>query len=261
MLSFEVNTSFAPVTLVNASVDLGQDDPKKFVKKRGAIQMSQARSYMRQGWRLPLALVVSLSAAYGQRFDITPLVGARYGGTLKLEQQGTPNFEGHLADSVSYGIAGGFRFDDEGCEGCNLFEFRWIRQKTHLGIEQDPLVPAPLTVSAFRPGVTLDHFLGDLTHEWDIQGAPAFKPFALISLGAVRMSTPAASTTRFAFGIGTGLKIFPKRKLGFRLQVEYLPIVMHAQVQQVICTGGCIVSIGGGVMNQFEVTLGPTFRF
>ena len=217
---------------------------------------------VKQGLGLSIALVVSLSAASGQRFDITPLVGARYGGALKLEQQGTPNFEAHLADGISYGIAGGFRFDDEGCEGCNLFEFRWMRQGTHLSLKLDPtLAPTPLTVGAFRPALTLDHFLGDLTHEFDIQGAPAFKPFALLSLGAARMSTPAASTTRFAFGIGTGLKVFPGRNWGFRFQVEYLPIVMHAQVQQVICTGGCIVSIGGGVMNQFEVTVGPTFRF
>ena len=152
--------------------------------------MSQALSCTRQGWRLSIALVVSLSAASGQRSDITPLVGARYGGSLKLEQQGTPNFEAHLADGISYGIAGGFRFGDEGCEGCNLFEFRWIRQGTHLGLKQDPLVPTPLTVTAFRPALTLNRFLGDLTHEFDIEGAPAFKPFALMSLGAAAFQLP-----------------------------------------------------------------------
>ena len=213
------------------------------------------------GWRLSIALALSLSTAHGQRYEITPFVGARYGGSLKLEQQGAPNVEARLADSISYGIAGGFRFDDEECEGCNLFEFRWIRQRTHIGLKQDPLVVNPLGVTAFRPAVTLDHFLGDLTHEWSLQGAPAFKPFALLSLGAARMSTPAASTTRFVFGIGAGLKVFPRRNWGFRFQVEYLPMVMHADLQQVICTGGCIVVIGGGVMNQFEVSVGPTFRF
>ena len=227
--------------------------------------MFQALSHPRQRWRLSIALLVSLSAAYGQRYDITPLVGARYGGALKLEQQGAPNVEAHLADSISYGIAGGFRFDDEECEACNLFEFRWMRQGTHIGLKLDPLnptpIPTPLTVGGFRPAVTLDHFLGDLTHEWIIQGAPAFRPFALLSLGAARMSTPAASTTRFVFGIGTGLKVFPKRNWGFRFQVEYLPMVMHADLQQVVCTAGCVVVLGGGVMNQFEVTVGPTFRF
>ena len=221
---------------------------------------SSARA-VRRRWCLSIVFIVNLSAAHGQRYDITPLFGARYGGTLKLEQQATPNFEAHLADSVTYGVAGGFRFDDDDCEGCNLFEFRWMRQKTHLALKQDPLVPTPLTVSAFRPAVTLDHFLGDLTHEWNIQGASAVKPFALITLGAARMSTPAASTTRFVFGFGTGLKVFPKRNWGFRFQVEYLPMVMHAELQQVVCTGGCVVVVGGGVMNQFEVTIGPTFRF
>jgi hypothetical protein len=119
----------------------------------------------------------------------------------------------------------------------------------------------PLSITTFRPAVTLDHFLGDLTHEWSLQEAPAFKPFALLSLGAARMSTPVASATRFVFGIGTGLKVFPGRNWGFRLQVEYLPMVMHADLQQVVCTVGCIVVLGGGVMNQFEVTFGPTFRF
>jgi len=212
-------------------------------------------------WRLSIALIAIPLTSYGQRYDITPLVGARYGGSLKLEQQAVPNTEARLADSISYGVAAGFRFDDDDCEACNLFEFRWMRQGTHISLKQDPLVPTPLTVGAFRPAVTLDHFLGDLTHEWEIQGAKAFKPFALLSLGAARMSTPAASTTRFVFGFGTGLKVFPKRSWGVRFQVEYLPMVMHADLQQVVCTTGCVVVVGGGLMNQFEVTVGPTFRF
>lgn len=214
-------------------------------------------------WRLSIAFVAGLSVAYGQRYDITPLVGARFGGTLKLEQPVAPNFQAHLADSISYGIAAGFRFDDDECESCNLFEFRWMRQSTHLRPKLDPLMPTvtPLTVGAFRPAVTLDHYLGDLTHEWEIAGAKAFRPFATFSLGAARLSTPASSTTRFAFGIGTGLKVFPARNWGFRFQVEYLPTVMHADLQQVVCAVGCVVAVGGGLMNQFEVTVGPTFRF
>jgi hypothetical protein len=225
------------------------------------MQMPKPLSSTRHLWRLSIALIVIPLAASGQRYDITPLFGARYGGNLKLEQQTGPNTQATLADGMSYGIAAGFRFDDEECEGCNLFEFRWMRQGTHMSLKQDPLTPTQLTGSVFRAPVTLDHFLGDLTHEWDIQGASAFKPFALLSLGAARMSTPAANTTRFVFGIGTGLKVFPRRNWGFRFQVEYLPMVMHVDIQQVVCTPACVVVVGGGVMNQFEVTVGPTFRF
>src|SRR5258706_2101960 len=56
-----------------------------------------------------IVLFVTLAPAQAQKYDITPLIGARYGGTLKLEQQSvSPNVDGHLADNVSYGgVRGG----------------------------------------------------------------------------------------------------------------------------------------------------------
>ena len=59
----------------------------------------------------------------------------------------------------------------------------------------------------------------------------------------------------------TGTPKHSERNWGFRLEVEYLPMVMHADLQPVVCTVGCVVVLGGGVMNQFQVTVGPTFRF
>jgi hypothetical protein len=197
-----------------------------------------------------------------QRFDVTPLIAGRYGGTIKLEQAGqTSPVEGHLADSFGYGIAGGFRFDAEDCDSCGLFEFRWMRHDSHINLSQNPLVPTPLTPTAFRPSVKLDEYMGDFTYEWTVPEAHAFKPFAMLSLGAVRMSAPASSATRFAFGISTGVKIFPRPNWGFRFQVEYLPVVMHTNVQALVCTGGCVVALGGGLLNQFQVSFGPAFRF
>jgi len=75
------------------------------------------------------------------------------------------------------------------------------------------------------------------------------------------MSTPTTSPTRFVFGIGTGIKVFPKPHWGFRFHVEYLPMIMHADVQSVACDSGCVVALSGGLMNQLEVSVGPTFRF
>jgi hypothetical protein len=213
--------------------------------------------------RVLVTLLVSLIPAHGQRYEITPLVGGMFGGTWNVEQQGVPNFDAHMADSFSFGVAGGFRFDDEldECTACNLIEFRWLRENTHLEIKQNPLVPTPLTPPAFRPAVTLNYFLGDFTHEWAVEEVKMVKPFVTASLGAALASTPASSATRFVFGIGTGVKIFPKRHWGIRLQVEYLPIVMHAELQRVVCTVGCVVVLNGGVMNQFEFSVGPAFRF
>ena len=210
---------------------------------------------------LMMTLFATLIPALGQRFDVTPLFGGRFGGTIELEQQGVPNFESTLANSVAYGVAAGLRIDGEDCNSCNLIEFRWMRQNTHLGLKQDPLVPTPFTVSTFRPAVTLDHFLGDFTHEWDLSEGGQIKTFVTGTLGAARMDTPAGSGVRFVFGFGTGVKLFPRRHWGIRFQVEYLPTVMHAELQRVTCIQGCVVALNGGVMNQFQVTVGPTFRF
>lgn len=213
--------------------------------------MSQAR------WYLLATLLFSLLPAYGQKYEIIPLVGARFGGTIQLEQAGTPNVNAHLADSVSFGLAGGVRFDGSEGEGHDVIAFRWMRQNTHLALKQDPLAPPP----TFRPSVAVDHFLGDFTHEFAVKDAPAVQPFITATVGAARMSAPASSATRFAFGMGGGVKIFPKTHWGFLVKAEYLPTVMHAGLQKVVCAGGCVVALDGGIMNQFEVSLGPAFRF
>jgi hypothetical protein len=41
--------------------------------------------------------------------------------------------------------------------------------------------------------------------------------------------------------------------------VEYLPLVMHTELQRLVCVGGCVVVLNGGVMNQFELSFGPAF--
>jgi hypothetical protein len=213
------------------------------------------------GYGLFLLWFVTLQPASAQRFDITPLVGGRFGGNVTLEQPNLPNVQGHFADGLTFGISGGIRTATEDCDACGLIEFRWMRQNTHITLTQDPLVVNPLSVSSFRPAVAMDHYLGDFTYEFNVQEAPAVKPFVMVSLGAAHISTPAAGTTRFAFGLGTGVKIFPQRRWGVRIQVEYLPIVTSAEVQRVVCTGGCIVAVTGSLLNQLQVSLGPTFRF
>ncbi len=223
-------------------------------------QIGLLRNIMRRRY-LFIALFVGAVSAHGQKYEITPLVGGSFGGTIQLEEASVPNFEAHVADGFIFGIAGGFRFDGEDGEGYDAIEFRWFRQDTNLFLRQDPLVATPLSTSSFRPGIALDHFLGDFTHEFTLKEAPKIYPFLTLSLGAARMSTPAASATRFAFGLGTGIKVYPWKHWGFRLSVEYLPIVLHAELQRLVCAGGCIVVLNGGVMNQFVFGLGPSFRF
>jgi hypothetical protein len=223
---------------------------------------------------LSLVLLAASGVAQAQAtFEVTPLVGGRFGGTIGVREDPpqSPALGGrtdaHLDDGFSFGVAAGVRYDLGGildyCEGCQVVEFRWMRDKTHLGLN-DPsfayLGPAALGLS--KPPVTLDHFLGDFTHEWDMKaGSVSVRPFATVSLGAARMSMPASSKTRFAFGLGTGFKVLTRRHWGFRFHIEYLPVVMQAEIQRIVCSGGCVVAVSGGVMNQFRINAGPIFRF
>jgi hypothetical protein len=221
-----------------------------------------ARQVRKSGLAIAV-LLLSCAPAYAQGYEITPLIGGMFGGTVNLEEQDVPNFQAHLPDRLSFGISGGIRFDDDHCQKCNLIEFRWLRQDTHLVVRQDALVVVPVVVPVFRPDVTLDHFLADFTHEWPLKDVREgmIRPFLTATLGAVRMSTPDASATRFVFGLSTGVNVFPKPHFGIHFQVEYLPIVMHAELQRVVCVGGCIVLLDGGLLNQFSVSVGPSFRF
>jgi hypothetical protein len=211
-----------------------------------------------------LALLLSLTSAYAQQhYEITPLVGGTFFGTIKLGQPDMPNVEANVADSFSFGLVAGYRFEQDS-EGTGVIAFRWIRQNSHLTLNQNPLAVTPFTsVPSFRPSVTLDNFLADFSHEFKLdEEYQSIQPFISVSLGAALMGTPASSATRFSFGFGSGIKVFPWKHYGFRLGVDYLPVVMTAEIQRLVCVGGaCTFALGGGIMNQFEVSLGPAFRF
>ena len=210
---------------------------------------------------IALALLLSPMSAHAQNYEITPLFGGTFFGTMKLGQPDMPHVEAHIADSFSFGLVGSYRFEQD--DGYGLIGFRWIHQNSHLNLNQDLLAVTPYTPVVFRPSITLDNFLADFSHEFKLdEEYQSVKPFISVSLGAARMGAPASSGTRFSFGFGTGIKVFPSKHYGFRLGVDYMPIVMNVELQRLVCVGGaCTFALGGGLMNQFEVSVGPAFRF
>jgi hypothetical protein len=210
-------------------------------------------------WRAALFLfLVGVASAHGQTFEVSPFIGGTFGGTLKLQREAFPDRGfGKFENSLNFGVAGGIRFDADDCEKCSLVEFRWMRQNTNISLND-----SALSVSQFQPSVTLDHFLADFTREFPLKETEErVKPFLTGTLGAVRISTPVDSATRLVLGIGGGVNIFPNRRWGLRLRVDYLPIILNTNVQKVVCVGGCIVILGGGVVNQLTLSVGPIFQF
>jgi hypothetical protein len=199
---------------------------------------------------------LSVAPIYGQNFEAAAVAGGAFGGTIKLEQPFTSNLHAHVADTFVYGFAAGFRFDGEDCQQCSTIDFRWTRQDTHFSAEPTPFTPA------LRPSLAIGRYLVDFTHEFAVEDYPIVKPFLTFTMGLARLATPQSTFVRGVFGLGTGVKIFPSHKYGVRVQAEYLPIVLSAGVQNVICGGGgCLVALGGGIVNQFQVSAGPEFHF
>ena len=136
-----------------------------------------------------------------------------------------------------------------------------MRQGSYLYVKQNPFQTTPSSAPAFRPSVAINHYLVDFSREFLVSDTPMLQPFLTFGAGVSHLSTPASGATRFAFDIGGGFKVFPTRQWGVRFTVEYVPTVMSADIQTVVCTSGCIFALSGGLLNQFSITIGPAYRF
>jgi hypothetical protein len=229
-----------------------------FIDLRSAVHNLPVGLPGTRAWLLLLSTIFLVStSAYGQTFEVTPFVGGTFGGTTKVQQEGVADRAlATFNDAFNFGVSAGFRFDADDCESCSLVEFTWIRDKPNLSPKNNAL-----NLGLFQPSITLDNFLGDFTREFPIKDQVRIKPFLTASIGAVHVSAPAESRTKLVLGIGGGVNIFPRPRWGLRLRVEYLPIVLNADVQKLVCATRCVVLVGGGVVNQLTISVGPIFRF
>jgi opacity protein-like surface antigen len=184
------------------------------------------------------------------RFDLSAFIGYRTSITFTSQTTNTTGTEVILDANPSFGASFGFRINEE-----DLVEFRWARQDTR--VHPQSIASQP------NERVILDEYHGDFTHEYVLENwRPWARPYVMASVGATHIADTksAFDFTRFSFGIGAGVKFYPTRHLGFKIQGEWLPIWVDPQAT-VICGGGCIAHIGGTLSNQGEFVVGPILRF
>lgn len=214
-------------------------DPLVYFATLLLIVLSPALSAQQQSESKPL------------RFDFTPFAGYRTSMSFSIE----PHVSGTnprlvLNASPSYGASFGVRLQEDG-----LVEVRWARQDSYIhSLDVAPQVP--------RQRLILDQFHGDFSREYLIEDwGPWAKPFVMLSVGATHVSsTPSTSFTRFSFGIGGGIRFYANRHFGFKVQAEWVPVLVDPQVA-VICGGGCVVHVGSTLGSQGEILAGPIVRF
>ena len=185
------------------------------------------------------------------RFDFTPFIGYRTSISFPIEPHVSGMNPRVVVDaSPSYGVSFGVRLEEDG-----LVEIRWARQNSYIHSE-DVSLPIP------RQRAILDQFHGDFSREYVVdEWRPWARPFVLLSVGATHVSSSTNSNfTRFSFGMGGGVRFYPSRHVGFKIQAEWLPVLLNPQVA-FVCGAGCIVHVGGSLGSQGEVMVGPMLRF
>jgi hypothetical protein len=185
------------------------------------------------------------------RFDVTPFAGYRTSMSFLIEPPVLGTNPRLLLDaSPSYGASFGVLLPEDG-----EVEVRWARQDSYIHSEDiTPQVP--------RQRVILDQFHGDFSREFFVEDwGPRAKPFAMLSVGATHVSsTTSTSFTRFSFGIGGGIRFYANRHFGFKVQAEWVPVLVNPQVA-FICGGGCVVHVASTLGSQGEILAGPILRF
>jgi len=143
------------------------------------------------------------SAAAQVQAEIGPFVGYRFGGSLA--DNGGTSYD--IGSTVSYGAV-----VDLDLRRDLGVEFLWSHQGSELALS-NVLEPGPYKVS-------VNHWM---VGPWKAFGRPAarVRPFASFLLGVSHFSTTIAegeSRARFALGGGAGVKVFPRRRVGLRLE-------------------------------------------
>jgi hypothetical protein len=184
------------------------------------------------------------------RFDITAFAGYRTSMSFPVDPNATQPAPRVVLDaSPSYGASFGIRLREP-----DVVEIRWARQDSYVHTED--IVP-----QTPRQHATLDQFHLDCSHEPFIDQWPNWaRPFVMASVGGTNISVSNNNYTRFSFGIGGGIRFYPTRHFGFKIQGEWVPVYVDPQVA-FICGGGCIVHAGGTLSSQGEIFVAPFLRF
>jgi opacity protein-like surface antigen len=194
--------------------------------------------------RLAALLFLLLPAtAFAQRNEITVLGGYTTAGDIDMKTRGIETLE--VKGSFTWGVqAGRFFSDHVGLEAS------WSQQRS-------ALVIGTATGSADLFDMRLGLLQGSFVYQFGASDA-RLRPFVLAGLGATRLSaTGLESETKLSWAVGGGLKWFPSRRAGARVQVRYAPTVLGDSSSDVCDPFGFCQ----GSLHQFELTGGLVLRF
>jgi opacity protein-like surface antigen len=183
-------------------------------------------------------------------FEVTPFLGHRFGGSFDDTATGAGV---EIDDSTSYGFILGWALDDE-----SAIEVLYSHQSSRLQ-SSGLFSAAPLF------DLDLDTVEVGGLYQWEVR---TVRPFIAGGVGFTRLSPDAPaldSETRFTFGMGGGLRVFPTPHVGFRFEGRG-NLTFFTDKSTIFCssTNGsttCDIQATGSVLWQAEFTAGVVLRF
>lgn len=194
---------------------------------------------------LVASAILSAAPAHAQNAEVVPFVGYRFGGDFyELVTRERVDEDGGVAFGLALDIP--FR-DDLQIEG--FF--------THQSVLLD--LPADLDVSRTGLRVDVDH--------WQIGGLRELRPgrarpFLTGTVGLTRYGAEGDNELRFSLSAGGGVKLYPTRRLGLRLDGRVFATFVDADVDALACRPGlCVGTFDAWVVWQAEFAAGVMIGF
>jgi len=203
-------------------------------------------------WFLMCCLAATPVAAQDKpsRFELTPFAGYQFGGEFDLVNSDT---ELELDGAPSFGLIFNVDIDAD-----KQYEFFYSRQETEL--DNKGLF---LNEPVFDLDVEYLHFGGTLAFAGD-----SVRPYIVSTIGLSRFDPQGSgldSETFFSFSFGGGVKLFPDKRIGMRLEARFFSTLINSN-SEIFCRSGvdtnfCIVKLDGDLLWQWLAMAGLVVRF
>jgi len=195
--------------------------------------------------------VTAHSEEKASRFQLTPFLGYRFGGTFEDRDTGD---EYQLNNNPSYGLILNFPSRQP-----TEWEIYYSRQSTELDA-------AGFIIGDEILDIEVEYLQVGGTYLFDRSKSAI--PYFVATAGITRMDPDAPNTksdTFFSFGAGGGWKFFPASRVGLRLDGRFLGTFIDSN-SKIFCQSGssggsCAINTSGKILYQFELQAGIIFRF
>ena len=190
----------------------------------------------------------SSSVAQAADFEITPIFGYTFGGSLKdSDSDASLDFN----DDKSYGFILGLR--DESKAGDAFYEIIYNRQSTYLKVDN----------SLFSGDKKFDIDVNYLQFggRFGTDGA-AVNPYVAAGIGVTYFDPKEGdSETKFSFSIGGGVNVPLSTHVGLRFEGRAFGTVFDSSSSTFCANNECLIKVKGDVFWQFTGFSGVVFSF